>query len=209
MSVYIYIYTYILSHTCNACSLKFQMHHHCLEPSCQNSFSSWSSCCLINIFFWGELCPIFLNLQDLSGLVRLTILYPKVQPQPSILCPKCFCESRVVFARALGVGFFLGRSCFHGWRLGKATKIRVGNPSFPGFLRFILCILYNIKLIWTPHKECMKNFQALDISQLRPLDCSASGSKPSSFGTCVHWAGWAYQSPRPCTTSPTNDQERL
>ena len=103
------------------------------------------------------MCPIFLNLQDLSGLVRLTILYPKVQPQPSILCPKCFCESRVVFARALGVGFFLGRSCFHGWRLGKATKIRVGNPSFPGFLRFILCILYNIKLIWTPHKES-KNF---------------------------------------------------
>ena len=105
------------------------------------------------------MCPIFLNLQDLSGLVRLTILYPKVQPQPSILCPKCFCESRVVFARALGVGFFLGRSCFHGWRLGKATKIRVGNPSFPGFLRFILCILYNIKLIWTPHKESKKFFR--------------------------------------------------
>ena len=164
MSVYIYIYIYIYIHTVHipviACSLKFQTHHHCLEPSCQNSFSSWSSCCLINFFFWGELCPIFSEFAGSFWIGQTHHLVPK-SPAPAFhSLPEMFLRVASRFRPARSVSaFFLGRSCFSWMAFGKGNqKSESEIQVFLVFFVFILCILYNIKLIWTPHKECMKKF---------------------------------------------------
>lgn len=114
---------------------------------------------------------------------------PKSSPAFHSL-PEICSESRVVFARVLGVGFFLGRSCFHGWRFGNVNKSESEIQVFLGFLRFIL--LYNIKLLWTPHKECMKIFRLstslnsnLWIAQLRAATLLLSAPASSRLGLSI------------------------